>query len=57
MYFCNIIYPKTYNPKISVFKNPNQRGADIAIDYVSNATAAEPVVEQIRALDVRALAP
>ncbi|KAJ5360686.1 hypothetical protein N7517_009877 [Penicillium concentricum] len=32
------------------------RGADIAINYHSNATAAEAIVEQIRALGVRALA-
>ncbi|KAJ6185573.1 Short-chain dehydrogenase/reductase SDR [Penicillium mononematosum] len=33
-----------------------QRGADIVITYVSNATAAESVVEQIRALGARAIA-
>ncbi|KAJ5803998.1 uncharacterized protein N7518_000301 [Penicillium psychrosexuale] len=33
-----------------------QRGADIAVNYVSNATAAKSVVEQIRALNVRAIA-
>jgi uncharacterized metal-binding protein len=33
-----------------------QRGADIAITYISNATAAESVLEQIRTLGVRAIA-
>ncbi|KAJ5830006.1 uncharacterized protein N7525_008259 [Penicillium rubens] len=33
-----------------------QRGADIAITYISNATAAESVLERIRTLGVRAIA-